>query len=141
MDASTLARLTAFAAGWEGSNAAVSVSPADAGALESIGVRVLNGQVNAREMCAAVRKATRESQPTDTPAPPVAPPVPPPPPAPPVPPQAGAPENDGLEEWTVAELRQFAESEAIALPAEARKAQIIEAIRAGLALKAKPPAA
>lgn len=132
MDEATLARLTHFAAGWEGASGPVSVSPADAAALEQLGARVLGGQVDAREMCAAVRKAASQSQPAEAPAPPALPAVSPNP-------EAGAPEEDGLDEFTVAELRQYAEGEGIALPAEARKAQIVEAIRAGL--KAKQPAA
>ncbi|MDY3555310.1 Rho termination factor N-terminal domain-containing protein [Gemmata sp. JC717] len=150
-------RIVDLAAGWEDSRATVTLSPADALLLTSVGAKVVPGKraidpvtITAPELCdaaAAILAGDFETPEGAEPTPnqqsvspgPVAPPVSPvvaPPVVPPVPPVVAptvppkAPEEgDKLEELTVAELRNLATDRGLTVPSNAVKAAIIEAIR------------
>ena len=117
-------RIAEMASGWEGSSAVVTVSPADAEILAGVGAKLAPGRrpgdpatITAPELCAAAGElilASIPNIPTIT---------------------APEPEDDGLEKKTVAELRALAAAESVTVSADAKKADVIEAIRKARAQK------
>ncbi len=118
-------RLVEMAAGWKGSNAVVTVSHADAQILAGVGAEVRPGRretdpytIAAPELCEAAEALLVASVQPETA--PIAP---------------KAPEDDGLDKKTVPELRAIAAAESVAVPADVKKADVLEAIRKARAAK------
>ena len=118
-------RLVEMAAGWKGSSAVVTVSRADAEILASVGAEVEPGRhesdpftIAAPELCEAADALLLASVQAE------------------VSPRKPEPvTDDGLEKKTVAELRALAAAESVAVSADAKKADVIEAIRKARAPK------
>ncbi|HEY1191919.1 MAG TPA: hypothetical protein VGE74_30085 [Gemmata sp.] len=156
-------RIVEMGAGWEDSGAEITLGPADAAVLKALGAPLKEGKretdpcrITGRDLFRAgellkKRDATDAAgeepapKPESAPKPPAAPPaVAPvvPAPAPTVPPAAPSPPTvpptapaDGLEEHTVAELREIATAEGVTISSSAVKAQILDAIRKARAAK------
>ena len=148
-------RIVEMADGWEGSLAEVTLGPGDAAALKGLGAPLKEGKretdparIVGRDLYRAAElikqivaaeergergeplEPQRAAEPSAPPAPPVPPVVPPAVPVQPAVPPA-PPAGDGLEDHTVAELREIATAEGVTVGSAAVKAQVIEAIRKG----------
>ncbi|VTR96037.1 unnamed protein product [Gemmata massiliana] len=122
-------RIAEMAAGWEGSKAEITLSPRDAQLLTERGAKVKPGRrefdpatIAAPDLCAAVEEmlldSIRDELGIEKEAPKVEP--------------VG---DDGLDKKTVAELRALAAAESVAVSADVKKADVIEAIRKARAPK------
>ncbi len=122
-------RIAELAAGWEGSKAEITLSPKDAQLLTERGAKVKRGPrefdphtISAPDLCAAAEEmlldGIRDELGIEKDEPKVEP--------------VG---DDGLDKKTVPELRAIATAESVAVSADAKKADVIEAIRKARATK------
>lgn len=138
-------RIVDMASGWVGSDAEITLSPSDAILLESVGATTKPGKrpgidpatIGARDLCAAAAKLQKTFHQT----PPGGEPTPnqqsvsgpaiaasPKNPAAPAADESGG--DDELEALTVAELRDLAADRKVEVHAGAKKADLVEALRA-----------